>query len=1022
MSNNRGLVRGLILASLFAVPSVFAAENAASQEMGGYGLHYFKQWKAMTLDTGRIAVKAAGEKEIFEALTAAKIDVRAAQQHTLPGWWLVNVPADMTIESAVAAVAAQASVEFAAPMFIGEYGPNWPTRDLIVGFEPGTPVQQRDALLTAANVLGGTGKLIDREWNGMVGVDHLSSSSKNGFDVMMQSNVLAELPVAVFAEPDMVISGTTFLTPNDPFYTQQWGLNNTGQSGGVADMDMNAPEAWDITTGSSSIVVVVIDSGIELTHPDLNLGPSHTDWTGQGTGGAPFNSCDNHGTAVAGCISGRINNSIGGTGIAPGCRVASARPFVPNNPCDGGWTSQAAWTVNAVNWAQTIGARVTNNSNGYGFTSAAIDTAYTNTYNAGIVHFASNGNGGGGSIAYPASSASVRGVGAIDRTGVRASFSQFGTGTYFAAPGVTILSTDRTGNAGYVAGDYVNVDGTSFSSPYTAGVAALILSRNPSSTPGQTIAVMALTAKDRGAAGYDTVYGYGIPNAYAALLTTLAGPSNDFCASAINVSGQGTFNGTLQNATFASADGGASCGSSGTNPDVWYTFTAPAGVAGVLTASTCGTHDTGGVDAGIDTVLAVFDSCGGTQLACNDDTTACGALDTSVLRDSLTTTPLTAGQTVKIRVSKFGSGATAAGTFTLNIGFAPVNDACSAAIDISAAAASAAGLNTTGTLVGATNDGTALCGSSGTNADVWYRFTAPASACGARRLIVTTCGTHDQGGVNTGMDTVLSLHTACGQNSVVCNDDAAASGPYSCAGLDSGVLRDSVVTRDMNPGETIFIRVSKFSTVPAGPFQLHATFVPINNECADAQPVTNGTYNFCTNNATTDGPNEAGVCSNAGDTNVGSDVWFRYTATCTNTVTVSLCGSNFDTKVGVYGGVCPTSPGSVIACNDDACGLQSITTFPATSGVQYLVRVGGYNGARGSVTMNLSCAGGCGTADFDGDGDIGTDADIEAFFACLGGNCCATCFPGGADFNGDGDIGTDADIEAFFRVLGGGNC
>ncbi len=62
----------------------------------------------------------------------------------------------------------------------------------------------------------------------------------------------------------------------------------------------------------------------------------------------------------------------------------------------------------------------------------------------------------------------------------------------------------------------------------------------------------------------------------------------------------------------------------------------------------------------------------------------------------------------------------------------------------------------------------------------------------------------------------------------------------------------------------------------------------------------------------------------------------------------------------------------------------------------------------------------CGSADFDGDGDTGTDADIEAFFACLAGNCCATC--GTADFDGDGDTGTDADIEAFFRVLAGGNC
>jgi len=64
----------------------------------------------------------------------------------------------------------------------------------------------------------------------------------------------------------------------------------------------------------------------------------------------------------------------------------------------------------------------------------------------------------------------------------------------------------------------------------------------------------------------------------------------------------------------------------------------------------------------------------------------------------------------------------------------------------------------------------------------------------------------------------------------------------------------------------------------------------------------------------------------------------------------------------------------------------------------------------------------CGTSDFNGDGDFGTDADIEAFFACLGGSCCATCYSGGSDFNGDGDFGTDADIESFFRVLGGGAC
>jgi len=83
-------------------------------------------------------------------------------------------------------------------------------------------------------------------------------------------------------------------------------------------------------------------------------------------------------------------------------------------------------------------------------------------------------------------------------------------------------------------------------------------------------------------------------------------------------------------------------------------------------------------------------------------------------------------------------------------------------------------------------------------------------------------------------------------------------------------------------------------------------------------------------------------------------------------------------------------------------------------------------GTPGSVTAVAQVPGtpppACGDSDFNGDGDFGTDADIEAFFACLGGNCCATCFSGGSDFNGDGDSGTDADIESFFRVLGGGNC
>jgi hypothetical protein len=113
--------------------------------------------------------------------------------------------------------------------------------------------------------------------------------------------------------------------------------------------------------------------------------------------------------------------------------------------------------------------------------------------------------------------------------------------------------------------------------------------------------------------------------------------------------------------------------------------------------------------------------------------------------------------------------------------------------------------------------------------------------------------------------------------------------------------------------------------------------------------------------------------------------------------------------VACNGGVfrCQLPPTSATAVLDN-------WTTGATGNGTYTITLAGVNGE--------PCALPCGTADFDGDGDIGTDADIEAFFACLAGNCCATCYAGGADFDADGDIGTDADIESFFRVLAGGPC
>jgi len=124
------------------------------------------------------------------------------------------------------------------------------------------------------------------------------------------------------------------------------------------------------------------------------------------------------------------------------------------------------------------------------------------------------------------------------------------------------------------------------------------------------------------------------------------------------------------------------------------------------------------------------------------------------------------------------------------------------------------------------------------------------------------------------------------------------------------------------------------------------------------------------------------------------------------------------------------SAGGLIWANTPFTGVRS-PDGPGAAGALTGWDTGG--GDTGTYTIAITGGGGeacaptcpgneCGGQDFNGDGDFGTDQDIEAFFACLGGNCCATCFCQGSDFNGDGDFGTDADIEAFFRVLGGGNC
>jgi subtilisin family serine protease len=495
----------------------------------------------LRLDPTRIAVLREGASRLARGLPGLGVAAAAEETHPIPGWTLARLPeagadrgagpgagvqAAADIRALVELQSQDPTVSFVSPVFIDDLGgPMFVTPGIVVGMNPGVDPER------AAALLRGAGAVIERDWQNMRGTYLVHPSSRSGANVLDIASAMARLPEVAWAEPDFVFTGRGLITPNDPGYPNCWGINNTAQLGGVVDQDMDGPEAWDITTGGPSIVTLIIDTGVDSAHPDINqvVGVDNTSDGASGQG-APINSFDNHGTAVAGCVSATINNSLGTVGIAPTTRIASARTFISINS-SGNWTSQASWTVAALAFGESIGARVTNNSNAYGFSSVTIENKYIQTRDAGMVHFASAGNDSSSSaISYPAILGSVNSVAALTPAGLRASFSNAGDQQFIAAPGTSIYSTDRVGNDGYNStGDYAFVQGTSFASPYAAGVAALVLSVNPMLSAQDVETLLATTAVDRGESGWDPVYGWGFVNARAALEATAPqGPPGPF--------------------------------------------------------------------------------------------------------------------------------------------------------------------------------------------------------------------------------------------------------------------------------------------------------------------------------------------------------------------------------------------------------------------------------------------------------------------------------------------------------------
>jgi subtilisin family serine protease len=292
---------------------------------------------------------------------------------------------------------------------------------------------------------------------------------------------LGREPLVAYAQPDGDVQAAA--TPNDPFFPEQWALQNTGQSvdgtSGTAGDDIGASYVWPHSTGAG-VTVAVVDSGVDSTAPDLSgqLVPGYS-WI---NGDTDTQDEDGHGTHVTGIIAAAQNNGIGVSGVAPGASVMPLQ--VLDSDGNGTDTDVAA----AFRYAGSHGVPIVNASLGATTPSDVIDQAIA--ANPGTLFVVAAGNDGTdnddpSTPFYPCdySAPNLICVGASDQNDQPASFSDYGADTVdLFAPGVNILSTWLSGG-GYA--QYAYGDGTSMAAPMVSGTLALMLARNPSLSAAQ---------------------------------------------------------------------------------------------------------------------------------------------------------------------------------------------------------------------------------------------------------------------------------------------------------------------------------------------------------------------------------------------------------------------------------------------------------------------------------------------------------------------------------------------------------
>lgn len=356
------------------------------------------------------------------------------------------------------------------------------------------------------------------------------------------AKALSADPGVDFAEPNYRYYAFD-TTPNDPHFGKQW-----------AHTRMQSEAAWDVSTGNSSITIAIIDSGVDLGHPDL---------AGKLVAGHDFVDDDNtpsdangHGTHVAGIAAAVTNNATGIAGTSWGAKIMPVRVL------DAAGSGYNADITDGMTWAYQHGADILNLSLGGTTYSQAMQNAVNAAHTAGSLIVAAMGNcrNSGPScptanpVTYPAAYDNVFAVSATDSADTYANYSQYGTHCDIAAPGgemtyygdpggifstMPTYAVYLTSNYGYL-NNYDRLQGTSQASPHVAGLAALVWSVVPTLTHDEVQNVIEQTADDLGPAGWDQNYGWGRINAYTTL-TSVAVPDAPVLSPINNSDGDDTY-------------------------------------------------------------------------------------------------------------------------------------------------------------------------------------------------------------------------------------------------------------------------------------------------------------------------------------------------------------------------------------------------------------------------------------------------------------------------------------------------